>query len=384
MLRFAWFLARAHLRRRRVQTILSAAGIGVGIAVLIVAEALTNGFSDDLISSTLQAVPDLSLIAYRWDQPSQALQHRLNRDPQVASWSPFLLDKGLLSHRASPGRPASVDFATVFGVARSEAKVLRLGRSAPLTALKRQGVVLGSALAAALNVLPGDSLLYLSSNQQRVRLTVQGEFTTGNYLIDSGYAFVRLPVLQKVTRRVLSGYQVRLRDPSRAPQQGAYLLDHSRHFYAEPWQSFNQVLLGQLTLQKKVIGLVISLIVIVASFGISNVLTLSVFERSGEIAMLRTLGAPGPQIVATFVLEGLILAIAGLLLGNLLGLATVGYLTIHPITIPGDLYFITALPARLQGQDLIWANAIGLTVSLLASYLPARRALGIDPAKLLR
>ena len=143
-------------------------------------------------------------------------------------------------------------------------------------------------------------------------------------------------------------------------------------------------LLDQLRLQKQVIGFVVFLIVIVAAFGIANVMTLAVFEKTQEIAILRAIGATQGTITRTFLLEGLVLGLGGLLLGNLLGLAVAGYFTVRPFQIPGDLYFITTLPVQVRLSDLLWVNAVGLVTTLLAALIPARRAAAIEPARIIR
>jgi lipoprotein-releasing system permease protein len=129
---------------------------------------------------------------------------------------------------------------------------------------------------------------------------------------------------------------------------------------------------------------VVFLIVVVAAFGIANVLTLAVFEKTQEIAILRAVGATRALITRVFLLEGLILGLGGLLLGNLLGLGISAYFTVRPFQLPGDLYFITALPVEVRLTDLLGVNTLGLVTTLLAALIPARRAANIEPARIIR
>ena len=126
------------------------------------------------------------------------------------------------------------------------------------------------------------------------------------------------------------------------------------------------------------------LIVIVAAFGIANVLTLAVFEKTQEIAILRAIGATRSLITRVFLFEGLVLGIGGLLVGNLLGLGISAYFTVRPFQLPGDLYFLTSLPVEVRWTDLLAVNAMGLGTTLLAALIPARRAAGIEPARIIR
>ncbi|TSA84492.1 ABC transporter permease [Deinococcus detaillensis] len=380
-------LARAHLRRRRTQNLSTVLGIAVGVMVLIAALSLTNGFTGALIQATLRATPHLSLTRFTPGGADPEMEKALRQNKDVVAFMPFLADKGLLTRPASDGRGAGLDFATLFGVTAEAGKVLGLPpeESQLLATLKPNEVLLGSALAQSLGAFQGQELRLLAgSTQRRSVLKVAGIFRSGNYLIDSAYAFVPLSTLQQIQGNTrVSGYQARLKDPDLAPQVGQ-AISSALPYSSLPWQNLYGSLLDQLKLQKQVIGFVVFLIVIVAAFGIANVLTLTVFEKTPEIAILRAMGASRRQIIWAFVWQGAALGAAGLLLGNVLGLAISLYFTWRPFQIPGDLYFITALPVQVRLSDLLWVNALGISTTLLAALLPARRAAGIEPARIIR
>lgn len=382
----ASLLARAHLWRRKTQNLLTVLGIAVGVMVLIAALSLTNGFSRALIDATLQASPHLSLNGFVPGPRDKALEQELAQTPEVLAYMPFVADKGLFTRPAQNGQNAGVDFATLFGVTPDAAKVLQLRaeEAKVLGGLGHNEVMLGSALSRSVGVFTGDKVYLLNSRQRRVQLTVKGVFHTGNYLIDSGYAFTTLQTLQDIgTPGQITGYQIRLHHPDLAPQVGNRLTK-LRPYASLPWQSIYGTLLQQLDLQKQVIGFVVFLIVIVAAFGIANVLTLAVFEKTQEIAILRAIGASRQVITRTFLLEGAVLGVIGLLLGNLLGLGIAAYFTVRPFQLPGDLYFITSLPVEVRWQDLLWVNVVALLTTLIAALIPARRAAHIEPARIIR
>lgn len=377
-------LAQAHLKRRRSQNIITILGIAIGVMVLTTALSLTNGFTQSLIQATLKAVPLLALQSYN-SVPDPVLEKRLKTHPEVSNFAPFLLDKGLLTRPASMGRDAGVDFATVFGITHQEADVLGLdgNNRTVLEHLGKNEVVLGQALARNLGAFVGDKVRLLNSEQRRIELTIKGTFNTGNYLIDSGYAFIPLDTLRTISSRKLTGYHVGIKQPNDAPQIGLEL-SQGLYFASVPWQNFNATLIEQMALQKRVIGIVVFLIVIVASFGIANILMLTVFEKTSEIAILRAMGASKSQITWIFVLEGVWLGGIGLIFGNILGFLLSYYFKVHPFPLPGDLYFISALPVQMQWIDFAWVNVVSLTTTLLASFIPARRAASIEPARIIR
>jgi len=382
----AWTLARAHLRRRRTQNVLTILGIAVGVMALIAALSLTNGFTRALISATLRASPHLSVTAYTPSGPSPDLEQAIRADGRVQAFTPFLADKGLLTRPASDGRAAGVDFTTLFGVTRDAARVLDLPPEERLIlgTLKDGEVMLGAALARSVGAFSGEEVRLLNSSQRRTTLKIRGVFQTGNYLIDSAYAFTNLKTLQQLQgTTTITGYQLRLHNPDLAPRVGDDLT-RTRAYSALPWQSLYGTLLDQLALQKRVIAFVVLLIVVVAAFGIANVLTLAVFEKTQEIAILRAIGATRTMITRVFLIEGLILGFGGLLLGNLLGLGISAYFTVRPFTLPGDLYFITTLPVEVKLTDILAVNAICLTTTLLAALNPARRAASVEPGRIIR
>lgn len=292
-----------------------------------------------------------------------------------------ILRKALLTRRAGDGRSAGADFATLIGLGEGGQAVypeLDLGQLKPGT------IVLGSALARSLGAYPGDRLFLVSINQKRIELRVVGTFQTGNYLLDAGFAFVPLQDVRALMEAptALSGYQLRLRDAEQAPQVGQALA--GSHYFPQTWQSSNRTLIEQLALQKRVIGMVVFLIVVVAALGMASVLVLTVIEKTPDIALLRVMGARAGQVAGVFALEGLVLGVLGIAVGNLLGFGLSSYFAWRPVEIPGELYFLTRLPVEIRSSDFIWVSAMSLLVVLLASLLPLWRALRIKPGEVLR
>lgn len=359
-------------------------GIAMGVMVLTTSLSLFNGFTQALIQATLKATPHIS-IQVLTPKPNPALEKRLSEDPEVVGWSPILGDTGLLFRRAEDGRSAGGDFARFLGIDAREAGVLDLSaeEQQQLKQLKPNQVILGRILADSIGAFNGDALFFLNLEQRRIRLSVAGTFKTGNALVDSAFAFTPIETLRSVNARQLSGYHVRLKNPQDAPNR-SILYSAGGEYTALAWQDQNAGVMGQLQLQKRVLGIVVFLIVVVAAFGIANVLLLTVLEKTSEIAILRAMGTSRNAIVLTFVLEGVFLGILGLILGNLLGLGLSYYFQWKPVAIPGDLYFISALSTHIEAFDFLWVNVLSFSVTLFAAFIPARHAANIEPARILR
>ena len=387
------YLAWRHMRRRALQTALTVVGVAVGVMVLIVALSLTNGFIDELVRSTLRATPMLTLQSFiagdtLTDDPS--VLAALEASDGVTAAAPFISSQALIARRASAslGITARQGYTQVVGIdPAKETAVLDLEVLATQAdaITQRGGIVLGASLAQQLGVMTGDEIVMRDITGATATLTVAGTFRVGNELIDAVASYMSIENLQEylgVPGRI-SGYHVRLDEPSKARATG---LDLADRFSLRPvsWESLFASLISQLELQKAVIGVVVFLIVLVAAFGIANVLVLTVSEKTEEIAILRALGASERQVVSVFMLEGFLLGAVGTLVGALLGMAVAAYFKFQPFPLPGDLYFITQLPVEVQAVDVLWVCCVSLATSVLAGVFPARRAARLDPVEVLR
>ncbi len=375
-MRFALFLAWKSLRHRKLQSLVAILGVAAGVAVVTASLSLTNGFIKELIDATLKATPHVILFAY---DPEDAPPPE---DPAIVAKTPFLPVKALLTRRAGHGQRAASDFGTLFGVGKG-AKGVYPGLG--LEALAPGRAVLGQALAASLGLYPEEPFFALAITQKRKKFLLAGTFATGNYVIDAGYGFIPLEDAQALleTPGAIAGWHLRLQDPEAAPKV-AQRLTASGRYWARTWQDLNRTLIEQLALQKRVIGIVLSLIVAVAALGIANVLVLLTVEKTPELALLRVLGTGAWTLLWSFVWQGLLLGGAGVLLGDLAGYLLARYFEAHPIAIPGDLYFITRLPVEIRAGDFALTSAVALLTVLLASFAPLFRVLRVQPGKILR
>jgi lipoprotein-releasing system permease protein len=390
---FTLFLALKHIRRRLLQSLLTVLGVAVGVMVLVTALSLTNGFIAELVRSTLQATPHITLTTFNAETlpEDDGLLEKLESYPDVVAVAPFIETQALIFRRANAqeGLTARQGYTRILGIdiERQQevfADLPVLAQQADAIA-RKNGIVLGSSLARTLSVTPDDEVQILNMNQKRQSFTVAASFRVGNELIDSLVAMTSIPTLQAYLNKSgeISGYQVRVKDPEDAVRIAAQLGGETG-LYANPWQNLYGNLLGQMKLQKALIAVVVFLIVLVAAMGIANILILTVAEKTSEIGILRAMGASQGQILRTFMYEGFILGGTGTILGVLLGLGISLYFKLKPFPLPGDLYFITQLPVQLQPFDFIWVCAVSLITSVIAGLIPARRASGLNPIDVLK
>lgn len=389
---FTLFLALKHVRRRALQSSLTLVGVAVGVMVLITALSLTNGFIGELIESTLQASPHVTMTSFSGEtlEEDPGVLEAILEHPEVVAAAPYLQTQALIVRRAdaSAGVGARQGFSQIVGIdPELEPQVLAdlpvlLEQSAALR--ERGGLVLGATLSRTLGVFPGDTVL-AQNVVARQSFPVAGSFRVGNEFFDNLISFTSIPALQDFLSAPgeISGYHVRVRDPERASAVASEL-SQELGLLAQSWQQLFGTLIEQLELQKALIAVVVFLIVLVAAMGIANILILTVAEKTEEIAILRAMGASQRQILSVFVLEGLLLGGGGTLLGALLGFSVSLYFTLKPFPLPGNLYFISQLPVEVQLFDVLWVCALSLATAVIAALVPARRASGLNPVEVIR
>lgn len=409
MTSFAWFVARRYLTARRKQAFISLIsavsilGVAVGVAALIIALALMTGLQQEMRDRIVSSAAHLYI--YKYGDPAfttfEADAAVAMHTPGITGVAPAVLGKGLLQAAAN-----AQAFVTLKGidVARepSVTSIVENMKTGSLDALAGRGedtvpgIVLGADLAKSLGAHVGDRVTLITPEgpttpmgrmQGRRPFEVVGTFQMGLYELDSSYAMTTLDEAVSVLRR--SGpdlMQARVTDMFKAPDIGKALGTAFGGMYTvENWTEMNKSLYSALVLEKVAISLTIGLVVLVAALNIVASLVLLVMEKSRDIAILRTMGAPAQAIRQIFMLQGLVIGAVGTCAGAALGLA-VSYVCDHYklLTLPADVYQITHVPFRVEPLDVVIVVVSAIVVCWLATIYPARRAGQLDPAEALR
>ena len=390
-------------------SLLSIAGIALGVAALVVAMGLLTGYRteirDKLIGSNAEVVvfplfggadgpPDLA-----------ALERRLNAVPRVKGTARVIYQAGLASSAATPD---GVD-AVIKGVdAAAEARVSELGRYVPdsARALSRggpgepPGAAIGAELARRLDVVEG-AVITLSAPDasgegprfvpRSGTFRVSRIFRTNFFEYDAQWVFCDREALRALVHmeRDANIVEVKL-DGLNDPEGAARAIDAAagRGFSVSDWRSMNGGLFAALTIQQTTLFLVIGLIVAVSTFNIVATLVMTVQEKKRDIAVLAVLGAEPRFFSRLFLWLGLLLGGTGVAAGVVLGAlicrgATAARLLSFP---PGvaEIYFVSFLPFKVRAADILAIVVFSALTILLASWVPARRAAQVDLAEALR
>jgi len=262
----------------------------------------------------------------------------------------------------------------------------------------RDGIILGKDLAFSLGVGPGDSVTVLTASSMRLsplglvpklrEFQVAGVFSAGLYEFDSTTAMTSLPVAQRFFHlgdRV-SHLQIMIDDIFQADKLGDRLraiLPPSA--YVTTWMELNKTLFSALKLEKNIMFLTITLIVVVAALNIIATLILMVMEKTRDIGILMAIGAPAASIQKIFFLQGAMIGVLGTTAGVALGLLSSWLAnTFKLIRVPVDIYQISHVPFHIRLVDLLLIVGVSLAISLLSTLFPSRRAAKVDPVVALK
>jgi lipoprotein-releasing system permease protein len=398
-MRYEWMIARRYLTARRKQafisviTVISALGIAIGVMALVIALALITGFQGDVQDKILGAtshimVSDLSGEGLR---DFQSLEEKVGKVPGVVSVTPVVYNTVLIAgpSRSSGGYLKGIDFE------RESAQspwLLSLEKGRLPQAGEPGGILLGHDMAVAIGAGVGDVVTVLTAASRlspigllprTKRFTVAGVFKTGLFEFDSSTAIMPLGAAQKYLGMGdrISYLQVRVRDIFAAARVGDAIEALSpASIYVTTWMELNESLFSALKLEKNIMFLTITLIVIVAALNIIASLILMVMEKTRDIGILMALGATPRAIRRVFFFQGAVIGVIGTACGLSLGLIWCGLANAFKlIKVPVDIYQISYVPFRAKPIDLLLIVGVTLAISFASTLFPSRRAARIDP-----
>ncbi|WP_323000408.1 lipoprotein-releasing ABC transporter permease subunit [Castellaniella sp.] len=387
----------------------SMAGIGLGVAALIIVLSVMNGFQTQVRDRMLSVLPHIELFAPGVDHQQvldrwQDLAKAAEADPEVRGAAPFVAAQAMLARGQSLSgvQVRGIDPAIEPQVSDLKGQ-LESGALDSLTPGSFHAIV-GSQIAQSLGLSVGDTVLMLAPQGSispagfapRMRqFTVSGIFATGYYEYDATLVFVNVQDAARVFRDSgVSGVRLRIADMQQAPQVARQLLGlMPQGVRAMDWTQNNRTWFAAVQTEKRMMFLILTLIVAVAAFNLLSSLVMAVKDKQSDIAILRTLGATPAEVARIFLVQGALIGVVGTAGGVLLG--TVAAYNIDVIVpwierlfgihfLPQQIYFISELPSSPQVGDITVIGVTSLVLSLLATLYPSWRASRLQPAQVLR
>jgi lipoprotein-releasing system permease protein len=387
-------------------SLISMAGIALGIWALIVVLSVMNGFQKEVRSRILGVAAHVQILggAGRIADWQQVAKDAL-RQPHVLAAAPFVNAQAMLTYGQA------VRGALVRGIdPQLEAQVAELAshmRAGSLDALKpgEFGVVLGVDLARALGVLLGDKVAVIAPQglvtpagviPRLKQFTVVGLFEAGISDADAGLALVHLADAQKLYQlgSTVTGVRLKLDDIFAAREVASSLNERiGPEHYASDWTRSNANYFRAVEIEKRMMFIILTLIVAVAAFNIVSTLVMAVTDKQADIAILRTLGASPGSIMQIFIVQGAVIGVIGTLIGVVTGVITAFNIDVIVPAIEStfrfkflskDVYLIPELPSQVLASDVVTVALMALVLSFVAAIYPSRRAARVNPAEALR
>ena len=379
-------------------------GIALGVTVLITTMAVMSGFQKEIRDRLLQFAAHATVVAD--GEPMQDWKHALDlavQDPRVSGAAPFIETQALISGpRKQPAMVRGVEPQLEDQVSVLAQKMKR--GSAGSLVDGGYNILLGQELALWLGVDVGDTVVVMLPEFQGSpmgamprykRFTVSGVFEAGYNEIDRGLAVVHMADLQRVLRMDgASGVRLMLHDMNQSYDVARDLALKLPGFYrVSDWTRENANLYHSLRMEKTVMGILLSLIILMGAFTLVNSQVMLVTDKQADIAILRTLGLTPGGVMQVFMVQGTLIGIIGTVLGFAGGVTLTwnlerildGIEALFNVTLlPGDVYYITGLPTDMQTGDVVATLVIALVMSFLATLYPAWRAARTQPAEALR
>ena len=395
-LEIGWRYVRAARGRGFVSFIagVSVAGIALGVAALIVVLSVVNGFTKEVRERMLDAVGHVELY-----DAAPELADRVRQQAGVVAVAPFVASPLLL------GRGDLLRGAYLRGVLPAEEGAVtpllaKAGVLAPLAAGEHR-ILLGSALARELGVKVGERVTLVlpaaaGGSAPRWQLfTLAGTLDAGHHEYDSTLALVHLDdALEALGDNATRGLRVRLADAQAAPRiADALAATLDPRGIVRDWTQLDRAWFDSVQIQKRMLSLIVVLIVAVAAFNLVSTLVMTVTDKRGDIAILRTLGASPRSIMGVFVVQGALSGLVGTAAGVALGLLVafnVGTLVpaieglLGAKLLPANVYLISRMPSDPQWADVLPIAAISLALAFAATLYPSWRASRLKPAEALR
>jgi lipoprotein-releasing system permease protein len=411
---FEFFVSYRYLKAKRKQTFISIitfismGGVALGVMTLIVVLSVMSGFENDIKTKILGL--NSHVLVLSWNNVIEDYGRagdRVDTVPGVVASTPFIMTQVMLS---ANGKVTGVALRGVD--ITSAPKVIDLNRilkkgdwknlertpaEAGTGASLLPGIILGQELARSLGLGLEDPVSVISPLGEMSPLgrvpkmrpfRVVGLFESGMFEYDSTMAFTSLAQAQQFLGLAgkVTGLEVKTQDLYKAAVVGKAIQQKLGFpYWTKDWMRMNKNLFSALRLEKQVMFIILTLIILVAAFNIVASLIMVVMEKTKDIAILKSMGATSGSIMKIFMYEGIIIGTVGTALGLIGGVGLCELLKrFQFIKLPSDVYYISSFPVLMKGLDVFLIILASLGISFVATLYPAWQASRLDPAEAIR
>ena len=385
----------------KIISIFSYLGITLGVATLIIVMSVMNGFKTDLTNKILGLNPHIVV------QPNS---FKIEKDFEKLLKKKFK-DINISRTYSGEGIVVNKDNAKgiiIKGVNAKNTKSLNLLKqyisSGEINNFKKNTAFIGAELAFNLDLKVGDKINLMSSAfvatplggfPKQETLIVSGIFRTGFFEFDQNFVFLNLSDALSIfdKEEIDQNLEIYLTDPMKADKYKEKIQDLNQNFFVYSWTDLNKSFFSALKVERNVMFIILTLIIIVAAFNIISGLTILVKNKTKEIAILKSIGVLNKSIVKIFFLIGVIIGTSATIFGIILGITFSMYVEnlrqflsefFNMSLFPEEIYFLSSMPSEINPISILIISACSILITILVSIFPAFKAAKLDPIKSLK
>ena len=383
-----FFIAKKHIFEKKKQSLIGILGITIGITVLMVSIGIANGLDKNMISSILSMGSHVSVPDIEREDNYKNLAEKLEKIDGVKGVIPKVSTQGIIKYTGIYGTHVSGVKVDGLDFEKAE-KGLELKNKivyGEMNSKKKNTILIGKELFNQLGAEIGDKITLVSPENQELPLVIGGVFESGYYDYDVNMVIIPLATAQYLLyldENDVTSLEVTLFNPYKA-EEVADKIFNKYGFLSRTWGDQNRNLLSALALEKTVMIVVFSLIVVIAGFVVWVIMNMLVREKIKDIGIMRAMGFPKKTIMRIFLFEGMALGGIGIVIGTVLSLSILWYVENYSISGITNIYYLTKIPVELSLKEIITIIFVNIIIIFLSSVFPAYRAGKMETMEALR
>ncbi len=385
-----FFIAKKHILERKRQSVIAILGVAIGITVLTVSIAISNGLDKNMVGSILSisshivATRDGGVI-----EEYRELQNKIEGIEGLKGVVPQISTQGILKYNGIYG--SYVSGVKINGIDFDDAKIA-MGLEEKIVdgtmdVEKPSEFLIGKELYDQLGAKVGDKMTIISADNRQMVLTIAGVFQSGYYEYDTSMVIVPLRAVQILSYSgdIATSLEIFIDDVYEAEKIRTEINNNiDTGMYLRTWGELNKNLLAALSLEKAVMILVFSLIVVIAGFVVWVILNMLVKEKTRDIGIMRSMGFTSNSIMKIFMLEGLFLGSLGILGGLLASWGILSYVKDNTINQITNIYYLNKIPVEITPKEILMIVGANIVIIFLSSIFPAYKAAKLQVVEALK
>ncbi|UUV19802.1 ABC transporter permease [Fusobacteria bacterium ZRK30] len=383
-----FFIAKKHILERKRQSIIAILGVAIGVTVLTVSIGIANGLDKNMVDSILSI--SSHVVATKEGEAIddyRELQTQIESIKGVKGVVPQISTQGILKYNGIFGSYVSgvkingLDFDDAKTAMSLDKKIV----AGTMEIKKPTEFLIGKELFDQLGAKLGDRITVVSADNREMHLTIVGVFQSGYYEYDTTMIIVPLRAVQilSYTGDTVTSLEVFLDDVYSANKVSGQIQTKT-NMSTRTWGDLNRNLLAALSLEKTVMILVFSLIVIIAGFVVWVILNMLVKEKTRDIGIMRSMGFSSKNIMRIFMLEGLFLGSLGIMIGLGISGGILWYVKDNTINQITNIYYLNKIPVEITSKEVLVIVAANIVIIFLSSIFPAYKAAKLEVVEALK